>query len=410
MAKGLEAFDESECHDLYDDWYLRARDEQLPPPGNWRIWLFLGGRGAGKTRSGAEWIAEGVDGGAMQRIGLIGATHSDARAVMIEGVSGLLSVAPGANYEPSNRRVLFPNGAIATVLSADEPDAIRGHQFDACWLDEWAKHQDPQATLDMALMALRLGEDPRMLVTTTPRAIEPMLNLRTMPDVAVTVSRTKDNASNLAPGFLETMEKRYLGSRLGRQELDAEIIEDNDAALWRREWIESTRIRIAPALQQVVVAIDPAVSISGDETGIIVAGKDAEGQGYVLADLSIGGVTPSQWAARAANAFVDYKADRVIAEANNGGDTIKSVLANAQQNLPVQTVHATRDKRTRAQPIATLYEQRRIHHIGVHAELEDQLCNYDGEGSSPDRLDALVWALTYLFPITKTAEPRIRTF
>jgi len=408
---GTENLDEESRDFLHRDWAeLHARPEQLPPPGNWRIWLFMGGRGAGKTRSGAEWIAEGVDEGTMLHIGLIGATHNDARAVMIEGVSGLLHAAPGARYEPTNRRVLFANGAVATVLSADEPDTIRGHQFDTIWADEFAKWQDPQSALDMALMALRLGEDPRMLVTTTPRAIEPMLNLRTMPDVAVTVSRTADNADNLAPGFLATMEKRYAGSRLGRQELDAEIIEDNDRALWHRDWIESARLKTAPPLQQVVIAIDPAVSIGGDETGIIVAGKDAEGQGYILADLSIGGATPAQWAARAAGAFADYKADHLIAEANNGGDLIKSVLRNADKNLPVQTVHATRDKRTRAQPIATLYEQRRIHHIGVHPDLEDQLCNYDGEGPSPDRLDALVWALTYLFPITRTAEPKIHTF
>jgi phage terminase large subunit-like protein len=420
-AEAKEKVSEDLREFLDNDWEVNARDAQLPPPGDWRIWLFLGGRGAGKTRSGAEWIAEGVDEGSMLHIGLIGATHNDARAVMIEGVSGLLKAAPSAKYEPTNRRIQFANGAIATVLSADEPDTIRGHQFDTIWADEFAKWQDPQGALDMALMALRIGDDPRMLVTTTPRAIDAVLDLRTMPDVAVTVSRTADNAANLAPGFLETMEKRYAGSRLGRQELDAEIIEDNDAALWRREWIETTRLRARvresesgkediPALQQIVIAVDPAVSLTGDETGIIVAGKDSEGQGYVLADLSIGGVTPGQWAARVANAFVDFKADRVIVEANNGGDMIKSVLRNADKNLPLQAVHATRDKRTRAQPIATLYEQRRIHHIGVHAELEDQLCNYDGTGNSPDRLDALVWALTYLFPVTKVAEPRITTF
>lgn len=410
LKRFLRSLSNDDIRTLHGQWLYNARPEQLPPPGDWRIWLFLGGRGAGKTRSGAQWIAEGVDEGTMLHIGLIGATHNDARAVMIEGVSGLKAAAPGATYEPSNRRVKFANGAVATVLSADEPDAIRGHQFDTIWADEFAKWQDPQAALDMALMALRLGDDPRMLVTTTPRAIEPMLNLRTMPDVAVTVSRTKDNAENLAPGFLETMERRYAGSRLGRQELDAELIEDNDAALWRRDWIETTRLRTAPPLVQVVIAVDPAVSLTGDETGIIVAGKDAEGSGYVLADLSIGGATPAQWAARVANAFVDSHADWVIAEANNGGDMIRHVLTNAAQNLPLQTVHATRDKRTRAQPIATLYEQRRIHHIGVHADLEDQLCNYDGEGPSPDRLDALVWALTHLFPVTKTAEPRIHTF
>ena len=407
-----------EARILNESWLFWARDEQLPPPGNWRIWLFLGGRGAGKTRSGAQWIAQGVAGGAMHRIGLIGATHADARAVMIEGVSGLLAAAPGAGYEPSNRRVLFANGAIATVLSADEPDAIRGHQFDTIWADEFAKWSDPQGALDMALMALRLGDDPRMLVTTTPRAIEPMLNLRTMPDVEVTVSRTEDNAANLAPGFLDTMERRYAGSRLGRQELDAEIIEDNDAALWRREWIEAHRvrasesgekgIRTAPALATVVVAVDPPVSLGGDECGIVVAGRDAAGQGYVLADLSAGGLTPGQWAARVADAFAQFDADVVIAESNQGGDMVKATLHNAAPNLPLTLVHATRDKRTRALPVVALYETGRIHHVGVLPELEDQMCNYDGTGPSPDRMDALVWALSHLFPATRKAEPRAR--
>jgi phage terminase large subunit-like protein len=404
----MQGMTQNEAQVLLRRWPFWARDEQLPPPGNWRIWLFLGGRGAGKTRSGAQWVAEGVAQGAMHRIGLIGATHADARAVMIEGVSGLLAAAPGAHYEPSNRRVLFANGAIATVLSADEPDTIRGHQFDTIWADEFAKWSDPQGALDMALMALRLGDDPRMLVTTTPRAIEAMLNLRTMPDVEVTVSRTQDNAANLAPGFLETMERRYAGSRLGRQELDAQIIEDNDAALWRRDWIERTRLRTAPPLATVIVAVDPPVSLGGDECGIVVAGRDAAGQGYVLADLSAGGLSPGQWAARVADAYDQFKADAVIAESNQGGDMVKATLHNAAPNLPLTQVHATRDKRTRALPVVTLYETGRIHHVGVLPELEDQMCNYDGTGPSPDRMDALVWALTYLFPATRKAEPRAR--
>jgi phage terminase large subunit-like protein len=401
------------------DWLLNARPEQLAPQGDWRIWLFLGGRGAGKTRSGAEWIAEGVANGAMRRIGLLGATYDDARAVMIEGESGLLGVSEGADFEPSLRRVRWPNGAIARVLSAEEPDSLRGHQFDAIWADEFAKWADPQGALDMALMALRLGTDPRMAITTTPRAIEALLELVTSPDVAVTKSATAANAEHLAPGFLETMQRRYGGSRLGRQELDAELIEDNDAALWRRAWIENTRVKAAPPLARIVIAVDPPASANGDECGIVVAGRVREsdkmkgvaddGDGYVLADMSLGGLTPQRWAERVADAYEAHKADSVVAEANQGGEMVKHVLQQAHAHLPVRLVHATRDKRTRATPIAALYEAGRIHHVGVLPELEDQLCQFDGSGSSPDRLDALVWALSELFPPVRPVNPKIRS-
>jgi phage terminase large subunit-like protein len=411
-----ERLDEKTLRFLRDDWvWTVARRDQLAPPGDWRIWLFLGGRGAGKTRSGAEWIAEGVDAGTARRIGLIGATHQDARAVMIEGVSGLLGVLPSAKYEPANQRVRFANGATATVLSADQPDAIRGHQFDAIWADEWAKWPEPQGALDMALMALRLGNDPRMLITTTPRAIEALRNLVTAPDVALTRSCTADNAGNLAPGFLATMRLRYRGSRLGRQELEAEIIEDNDAALWRRAWIDTTRVpssAVVPGLEQVVVAVDPPASVAG-ECGIVVAGRAAVPEtaiahGYVLADLSADGLTPNQWAARVADAFAAHKADLVIAEANQGGDMVRATLHHNAGNLPVRLVHASRGKQTRAAPVSVLYEQGRIHHVGIFPELEDQMCNYDGAGASPDRMDALVWALAHLFPAARRAAPKVR--
>jgi phage terminase large subunit-like protein len=413
----METLDEHTLCFLRDDWvWSVARREQLAPPGDWRIWLFLGGRGAGKTRAGAEWIKEGVDAGAMHRIGLVGATHRDARAVMVEGVSGLLAAVPAARYEPANQRVLFPNGAVASVLSADLPDAIRGHQFDAIWADEWAKWADPQGALDMALMALRLGDDPRMVITTTPRAIEAVRNLVAASDVVVGRSCTADNAGNLAPGFLETMERRYRGSRLGRQELEAEIIADNDAALWRRDWIDASRLRgsgngkaAVPPLEQVVVGVDPPASVSG-ECGIIVAGRgDAGGDGYVLADLSAGGLTPNQWAARVADAFAAHDADLVVAEANQGGDMVQSTLHHHAENLPVRPVHASRGKKTRAAPVSALYEQGRVHHVGVFPELEDQMCNYDGRGASPDRMDALVWALSHLFPAARRAAPKVRT-
>ncbi|HEV2653237.1 MAG TPA: terminase family protein, partial [Rhizomicrobium sp.] len=336
-------------------------------------------------------------------------TFHDARAVMIEGESGLARVAGNAAvFEPSNRRVLWSNGAVASVLSADEPDSIRGHQFDTVWADEFAKWSDPQGALDMILMALRLGDDPRMAITTTPRAIKAVKDLLASRDVVVAKSTSRDNAGNLAPGFVEAMERRYGGSRLGRQELDAELIEDNDAAIWRRAWIEEARQREAPPdLDRVVVAVDPAASVKGDETGIVVAGRAGD-QGYVLADRSAGGCTPHQWAARVADAFAEFEADAVIAEANQGGDMVKAVLTQSERDLPIKLVRATRNKTTRAQPFATLYESGRVHHIGALPELEDQMCNYDGTGRSPDRMDALVWALADLFPLAK-ARPRVRS-
>ncbi len=345
----------------------------------------------------------------MQRIGLIGATYNDARAVMIEGGSGLKAVSAGADFEPSLRRIKWPNGAIATVLSADEPDGIRGHQFDAIWADEFAKWSDPQEALDMALMSLRIGKDPRMAITTTPRAIAALKNLLASPDVTVTRGVTADNAANLAPGFLETMRRRYAGSRLGRQELDAEIIEDNDVALWRRVWIDLARVKTAPALGLVVVAVDPPASAGGDACGIVVAGRvENEGDGYVLADVSSDGLTPGEWARRASDAFTQFDADLVIAEANQGGDMVRAVLTEQFPDLPIRLVHATRGKKIRAMPVAALYEQGRVHHVGAFAELEDQMCQYDGTGESPDRMDALVWALSHLFPMEPRANPKVR--
>jgi phage terminase large subunit-like protein len=394
---------------LLKRWRFWARVAQKPPPGDWRIWLFLGGRGAGKTRAGAEWIADGICHGTMRRIGLVGATFADARSVMIEGESGLLGVSPSAAFEPSNRRVLWPTGAVATVISAEEPDGVRGHQFDAVWADEFCKWAEPQAALDMVLMALRLGKDPRMAVTTTPRNIKPLRDLLAASDVATTRSNTRANAANLAPTFLSGLELRFGGTRLGRQELEAELIEDNDAALWRRDWIERARVRQAPQLTRVVVAVDPPASIAGDECGIVVAGLGEDGAAYVIADCSVGGVSPASWAARVADAYEQFEADKIVAEANQGGDMVKQVLLDALPNVAVKLVHATRDKRTRATPASALYEQGRVHHVGAFPELEDQMCSYDGEGKSPDRMDALVWALTDLFPRTRAAKPKVRT-
>jgi phage terminase large subunit-like protein len=298
---------------------------------------------------------------------------------------------------------------MARVLSADDPDSIRGHQFDAAWCDEFCKWNAPQDALDMALMALRLGTDPRMLITTTPRNIAALKKLMTMKDMAMTHGTTSQNAANLAPGFVEMLEERYAGTRLGRQELDGDLIEDNEAALWRRDWIEAARVREVPKLLRVVVAIDPPVSLTGDECGIVVAGVDANGECFVLADRSVGGVTPGQWARRAIDAFEEFHADSIVAEANQGGEMVRAVLRQELSSAPIRLVHATRDKQTRATPYAALYERGRVHHAGTFAELEDQLCQFDGTGASPDRLDALVWALAYLAPMQRQ-EPKVRTF
>jgi phage terminase large subunit-like protein len=407
--KFLAGISDAEARFLCRHWPFWARQPQLAPKGDWRIWLFLGGRGSGKTRAGAEWIADGVRRGRMRRIGLIAATHADARAVMIEGASGLLSVTEGLTYEPSNARVLWPTGAIATVLSAEEPDSIRGHQFDAAWADEFCKWAEPQAALDMLLMALRLGDDPRLAVTTTPRNIEALKKLIADPNVTLTQSTTRENAANLAPGFLALMQARYAGTRLGRQELEADLIEDNETALWQRGWIERARTRVPEKLVRLVIGVDPPASSNGDECGIVVAGRADDRAGYVLADLSAGGLSPNGWATRVANAYERFDADCVIAEANQGGEMVRSVLLNAHPDLPVRLVHATRGKQVRAAPIAALYEQGRIHHVGAFPELEDQMCTYDGSGKSPDRMDALVWALTDLYPMRRSADPKIRS-
>jgi phage terminase large subunit-like protein len=394
---------------LSGSWRFQAREEQFYPPGSWRVWLFLGGRGAGKTRAGAEWLAEGIANRGLRRVAVLGATYHDARAVMIEGESGLMSVAGNATYEPSNYRILWPNGAVATVLSAEEPDGIRGHQFDAAWGDEFCKWDDPQAALDMLRMALRLGRKPQLAITTTPRNLPALKALVEAKGTTLTRGSTRNNIANLAPGFVEDLESRYAGTRLGRQELEAEIIADVEGALWKRDWIERGRVRAAPELDRVVVGVDPPASQNGCECGIVVAARGAEGEAYVLADRSQGGLTVKGWAARAAQAYRDFHADCIIAEVNQGGDMVLSALNDEMPDAPVRAVHASRGKKTRAGHASMIYENGRAHHVGVFPELEDQLCNFDGSGASPDRLDALVWAFADLFPGTKRAEPRVRT-
>lgn len=392
------------ANSLQTSWLAMARPNQLPPPGNWRVWLLLAGRGFGKTRSGAEWVCEQVAAGRAKRVALVAPTAADARDVMVEGESGILAISPEWNlpaYEASKRRLKWPNGAIATTYSADEPERLRGPQHDAAWCDELAAWRYPEAW-DQLMFGLRLGKNPQVVVTTTPKPVRLIRELLKRADVAVTRGSTRENAENLAPAFLDEIVGRYAGTRLGRQELDAELLDDVPGALWAREAIDRAHLSHAPALVRVVVAIDPAGSAheGSDETGIIVAGMAGK-EGYVLADLS-GRYQPHDWARRAVEAFHSYKADRIIAETNFGGAMVESTLRAIDSSIPFKAVTASRGKVLRAEPIAAMYEQGRIHHIGSLPSLEDQMCGFSNDfdravaGYSPDRVDALVFALSEL--------------
>ena len=365
--------------------------------------MVLAGRGFGKTRVGAEYVRARVEANAVQRIALIAATAGDARETLVEGQSGLLAISPPwsrPKYEPSKRRVTWPNGARATLFSADEPERLRGPEHDLIWADELAAWRDPLAW-DMAALGLRLGRDPRAIVTTTPKPRAFLKAVLKEPGVIVTRGRTLDNAANLAAPFLEKILAKYAGTRLGRQELEAELLEDTPGALWTLAMFDHPGFRVdaAPPMTRVVVAVDPAEtsSESSDETGIITAGLGHDGRPYVLADRSLR-ASPFGWATAAVRAYYEFGADAIIAERNAGGDMIETTIHTVDANVNVKTVWASRGKATRAEPAAALYEQNRVSHVGPHPELEAQLTGWaPGPGvKSPDRLDALVWALTEL--------------
>ncbi|MDE1903842.1 MAG: DNA-packaging protein [Alphaproteobacteria bacterium] len=388
-----------------DDWEFWARPNQLPPQGDWRVWLLLAGRGFGKTRSGAEFVRARVEAGLAARVALVGPTASDVRDVMIEGESGLLAISGDdwrPLYEPSKRRLTWPNGAVALAFSADEPERLRGPQHDLAWCDELAAWRYA-AAWDNLLLGLRLGGDPRAVVTTTPKPVKLVRDVLASPGTVVTRGSTFDNALNLAPAFLDSVVRRYRGTRLGRQELEAELLDDVPGALWSRDGIEAARVNAAPDLARIVVAVDPAASSGegADETGIVVAGLAHDGQVYVLDDLS-GRMSPRAWALKAIAAYKKFAADRIVAEVNNGGDMVEATLRSVASDAPFRAVRASRGKAVRAEPVAALYEQGRVHHVGGFATLEDQLCGFTADfdraasGTSPDRLDALVWAVTDL--------------
>ncbi|MDF1854898.1 terminase family protein [Pseudooceanicola sp.] len=426
----LDGLDESELMALPFLFEFWAMDHQLPPEGDWRAWVILGGRGAGKTRAGAEWVRAQVEGpragdpGRCQRVALVAETIEQARDVMVFGDSGIMACSPPdrrPKYEVVRKRLVWPNGAEARLFSAHDPESLRGPQFDCAWVDELAKWRRGREAWDMLQFALRLGDDPQVCVTTTPRNVRVLKTLLDSPSTVTTHAPTEANRANLADSFLAEVKARYDGTRLGRQELEGLLLDDVEGALWRLEALERQAVDIVPELDRVVVAIDPPVSghAGSDECGIIVAGVTMRGdvrnwRCYVLEDASLSAASPSAWAEAAVDAMRRHGAERLVAEVNQGGDLVESVIRQIDPMAPIRKVHASRGKAARAEPVAALYEQGRVHHVRGLGALEDQLCamsvgGYQGKGS-PDRLDALVWALHELMivPGGNWMRPQVR--
>lgn len=397
----LKSLPDEKLLQLKYNWKYWARHEQLPPLRDWTFWLVNAGRGFGKTRCGAEWIIEQVKQG-FTKIGLIGSTASSVRDIMVEGDSGILTISrPDFKplYEPSKRKLTWPNGAIAHTFSAEEPNRLRGPQFEKIWADELAVWKYPEAW-DMAKLSLRLGKKPQAVITTTPKPKRVLKELIADKDCVVTGGSTYDNMQNLSPNFYKTIVNKYEGTTLGQQEIYAVLLEELPDALWQRVIIEKARIsdKNLDELVRIVVGIDPAGTgkETSSETGILVCGVDANLEGYVIDDLSCR-KRPEGWASQAIKAYHKYKADRIIAEVNFGGDMVEGVIRNVDPNVSYKSIYASRGKRARAEPVSALYEQGRIHHVGVFKDLEDQMCNFTPETKkSPDRIDALVWCFTEL--------------
>ncbi|HMC91055.1 MAG TPA: terminase family protein [Allosphingosinicella sp.] len=406
--------------DLLTRWSAWAHPGQLPPPGDWRVWLLMAGRGFGKTRGGAEWVSALARADPSLRIALVGRTNDEVRKVMVEGESGLFAVArPGERFHwASTAGVLrFHSGALGFVYSSRNPEKLRGPQHHVAWCDELAKWADPDVTWDNLMLGLRLGETQRTLVTTTPRPIPLVRRIEGDPGTATTRGGTADNC-HLSADYVETMQRLYGGTRLGRQELEGELIDDIEGALWTRAMIEKARAPRPEALRRVVIGVDPPLSASedADACGIVAVGLGADGLGYVLGDRSVQGLSPEGWARAVGRAAEEFGADRVVAEANNGGAMVESVLRGARQSLPIRLVHATRGKAPRAEPVAALFESGQAKFAGRFPLLEDELAGlgiagrYEGPGRSPDRADAMVWAMTELLLGKPKAAPRITFF
>lgn len=413
---------------LFEFWAL---PHQLPPDGDWRCWVVLGGRGAGKTRAGAEWVrsevegAKPLDAGRSKRVALVGETIDQVREVMVFGDSGLMACSPPdrrPRWEATRHRLVWPNGAVAQLFSAHDPETLRGPQFDAAWCDELAKWKKAEETWDMLQFGLRLGLQPRQCITTTPRNVAILRSILDNPRTVVTHAPTEANRANLAASFLEAVRARYSGTRLGRQELDGVMLEEAEGALWSLARIEAARIEAVPDLDRVVVAVDPPVTghDSSDECGIVVVGAQTKGppqewQAVVLEDASLTGAAPTVWAQAAIDAMVRHGADRLVAEVNQGGDLVETVIRQIDPMVPFRAVRASRGKAARAEPAAALYEQGRVRHLRGLDRLEDQMSRmttrgYEGRGS-PDRVDALVWAIHDLMiaPAAHWRQPRVRS-
>jgi len=398
LKKAIDSLNQEEVAFLSYDWDLIARDKQLLPAGDWSTWLILAGRGWGKTRTGAETIRKWKE--IYPIIHCVGPTAADVRDVIIEGESGLLAISPPwdfPNYEPSKRRITWNNGSYAVLFSADEPDRFRGPQCYAAWADELAAWRYPESW-DQLLIGNRLGEKNPTLVTTTPRPTKIIKDLIKDKTTHVTRGTTYENRENLSGRFLQVILDKYQGTRIGRQELMAELLEDVEGALWTLAMIEQNRVNEHPELKRIVVAVDPAVSANknSDETGILITGLGINNHGYVLDDAS-GIFTPNEWAQRSVFNYTKFNADRIVAEVNNGGDLVETNIRIVNSNVSYKSVHASRGKIIRAEPIVALYEQGKIHHVGRLDKLEDQMTTWDAQSSqSPDRVDALVWGFTEL--------------
>ncbi|GAW34889.1 terminase-like family protein [Roseovarius sp. A-2] len=412
---------------IFEFWAL---EHQLAPEGDWRAWVIMGGRGAGKTRAGAEWVRAQVEGsrpldeGRCKRLALLGETIDQVREVMIFGESGIMACSPPdrrPEWQATRKRLVWPNGAIAQAFSAHDPEGLRGPQFDGAWVDELAKWKKARETWDMLQFGLRLGNDPRVCVTTTPRNVGVLKDILAAPSTVVTSAPTEANAAYLAEGFLEEVRARYAGTRLGRQELDGVLVDAAEDALWTPAMLEAGRVEVTPDMDRIVVAVDPPVTghAGSDECGIVVVGAVTRGpvqdwRAYVLADASVRAASPASWARAAIRAMEQWGAERLVAEVNQGGDLVEQVIRQVDPLVPFRSVHASRGKVARAEPVAALYEQGRVHHLRGLGPLEDQMCamtarGYEGKGS-PDRVDALVWALTELIvePGAKWRRPSVR--
>lgn len=413
---------------LFDFWAL---DHQLAPPGDWRSWVIMGGRGAGKTRAGAEWVRSMVEGarprdpGKARRLGLVGETIDQVREVMVFGESGIMACSPPdrrPDWISTRKLLVWPNGAEARLYSAHDPESLRGPQFDCLWADELAKWKKAEETWDMLQFGLRLGQMPQACVTTTPRNVAVLKAILDADSTVVTHATTQANRANLADSFLTEVQRRYAGTRQGRQELDGVLLADADGALWSTQVLQKCQIGAAPVQDRIVVAVDPPVTghKGSDACGIVVVGVTMQGppqdwSAYVIEDATVTASSPMQWAQAAIAARERHGAERLVAEVNQGGDMVEAVLRQVDPLVPFRAVRASRGKSVRAEPVAALYEQGRVHHVRGLDLLEDQMAQMTLQGfmgrGSPDRVDALVWGLheVMIAPAQNWLRPRMRS-